>query len=80
MIQRCQRFKNLNGIKAYSRLMKSFVTSYKRIVNAKPNSLSLAPRLPRVESIDKVKKVKNEDLELVSKSVLKIIPRRVIRI
>ena len=62
-------------LKAYSRLMKSFVISYKRMVNARPNSSSLAWRLPRVASTDKVRKVKDEDLEFVSKSILKTIPR-----
>ena len=80
VVQKCQGFKNLDGIKAYSRLMKSFVISYKRMVNARPNSSSLARRRPIVASTDKVRKVKDEDLELVSKSVLKKIPRRIIRI
>ena len=71
VIQRCQRFKNLGGIKVYG---------YKRMMNARPNSSSLVRRLPRVASTDKVRKVKDEDLELVSNSILKIIPRRVIRI
>ena len=61
--QRCRGFKNLDDIKAYSRLMKSFVTSYKRMVNARLNSSLLAQRLPRVASTDKVRKVKDEDLE-----------------
>ena len=80
VVQRCRGFKNLDGIKAYTRLMKSFVTSYKRMVNARPNSSSFAQRLPIMASIDKVRKVKDEDLELVSKSILKTIPRRIIRI
>ena len=72
------KIKNLSGIIVYNRLVKSFVTSYKRMVNARSNSLSFARRLLRVASIDKVRKVKDEDLELVSKSVLKTIPMRVI--
>ena len=80
VVQRCQGFKNLDGIKAYSRLVKSFVTSYKRMVNTRLNSLSLARRLPRVTSTDKVRRVEDKDLELVSKSILETIPRRVIRI
>ena len=41
-VQRCQGFKNLDSIKAYSRLVKSFVTFYKRMANARPNSSSFA--------------------------------------
>ena len=75
-------FKNFNVIKAYGKLVKYFVTSYKKkkMVNAIPNSSSLAQKLPRVTSTDKVKKVKDEDLELISKYVLKTIPRKMIRI
>ena len=80
VVQRCRGFKNLDGIEVYDRFVKSFVTSYKRMVNARPNSSLLARRLPRVTSTDKVRNVKDEDLELVSKSDLKTIPRRVIRI
>ena len=80
MVQNCRGFKNLNGIGVYSRLVKSFVTSYKRMVNAKPNASSFARRLPKVVFTDKVRKVKDEDLELVSKFVLKSIPMRIIRI
>ena len=64
----------------YGRLVKSFVTFYKRMMNARPNSSSLARKLPRMTSTDKVRKIKDEDLELVSKSVLKTIPIKVIRI
>ena len=71
VVQNCQRFKNLDGIKVYSKLVKSFVTSYKNMVNAGPNSSSLARRLLKVTSTDKVRKVKDENLELVSESVLK---------
>ena len=80
VVQNCREFKNLEGIKAYSRLVKSFITSYKMMVNARPNSSSLAQRLPKVASTEKVRKVKDEDLELVSKSILKTIPRKIIRI
>ena len=80
VVQKCRGFKNLDGIKAYSRLMKSFITSYKGMVNVRPNSSLLAQTLPRVASIDKIRKVKDEDLELISKSILKTIPRKIVRI
>ena len=78
VVQKCRGFKNLDSIIAYNKLMKSFVTSYKRMVNVRPNSSLLDRRLLIVASTDKVRKVKDEDLELVSKSVLKTIPMRVI--
>ena len=80
MVQRCREFKNLDDIKAYSRLVKFFVTFYKRMVSVRPNSSPFAQKLPRVASIDKVRKVKDEDLELVSKYVLKTIQRKIVRI
>ena len=80
MVENCRGFKNLNGIDAYSRLVKFFITTYKRIVNARPNASSLALRLPKVASVDKVRKVINEDLQLVCKSILKSIPRMIVQI
>ena len=80
MVQNCRRFKNLDCIKVYSRLVKSFVTFYKRMVNARLNSSLLARRLPKVTSTDKVKKVNDKNLELVFKSVMKTIPRKIVKI
>ena len=80
MVQNCRGIKNLDGIKAYSRLTKSFVTSYKMMVNAKPNASSLSQRLSKVAHTDKVRKGNDEDLELVFKSILKTIPRKIVRI
>ena len=50
------------------------------MVNARPNALSLAHRLLKVASTNKVRKVTDKDLELVSKSILKSIPRKIVRI
>ena len=50
------------------------------MVNARPNSSSLAQRLLKVASTEKVRKVKDEDLELVSKSILKTIPMKIVKI
>ena len=50
------------------------------MLNARPNASSLARRLPKMASTDKVRKVKDDDLELVSKSILKKIPRKIVRI
>ena len=80
MVQNYQGFKNLDGIDAYSRLVKSFITTYKRMEKARPNALSLARRVPKVASKNKVRKVKDEDLELFSKFVLKSIPKKIIKI
>ena len=60
--------------------MKSFTTTYKRMVNTKPNASSLALRLPKVASTDKVIKVIDEGLELVFKYVLMSILRKIVRI
>ena len=80
MVQNYQGFKNLDNINTYSKLVKSFITTYKKMINARPNSSSLAHRLPKVASTNKVRKVKDEDLELVSKSILKSIPRKIIKV
>ena len=80
MVQNYRGFKNLDGIDAYNILVKSFITTYKRMINARPNSSSLAHKLPKVASTNKVRKVADEDLELGSKSVLKSILRKIVRI
>ena len=54
VVQNCCGCKNLDDIDAYRRLMKSFMTSYKRIMNARPNALSLAQRLPKVHLLIKL--------------------------
>ena len=80
MVQKCQGFKNLDGIDTYSRLVKSFLTTYKRMENTRPNASSLPRRVPKVESENKVRKVTDGNLELISKTILKSIPKRIIRI
>ena len=80
MVQNYRRFKNHDGINAHSRLVKSFITTYKRMENVIPTASSLARRVPKVAAENKVRKVKDEDLELGSKFMLKSIPRRIIRI
>ena len=67
MVQNCWRFNNLDNIVAYSRLLESFITTYKSMSNAKPNASSLAHKVPKVAFKNKVRKVTNEYLELVSK-------------
>ena len=44
------------------------------------NASSLARKLPKVASTDKVRKVNDKNLELVFKSVMKIIPRKIVKI
>ena len=80
MVQNCWRFNNLDNIVAYSRLLESFITTYKSMSNAKPNTSSLARKVPKVAFKNKVRKVTNEYLELISKSIIKSIPRKIIRI
>ena len=80
VVQNCRRFKNLDSIDAYSKLVKSFIITYKKMVNTRLNASSLALKLPKVASTDKVKKVTNEDFELIFKSVLKSIPMKIVRI
>ena len=76
VVQNYRELKNLDGIDAYSRLVKFFITTYKKMKNARPNALSLARKVPKVASRNKVKKVKDEDLKLVSKSMLKSIQEK----
>ena len=80
MVQNYREIKNLDSIDAYSKLVKSFIITYKKMVNTRLNASSLALKLPKVASTDKVKKVTNEDFELIFKSVLKSIPMKIVRI